>query len=220
MSAAESETVVGKCFSCGALHDTVQFNVVCTVCRDPVLACVACQKALREFHCEAHLHLAACYFTNLQGFSRAELEQQCADLKVCSPGHRELPVMSVHPSAPPSYTRSLQPRSISGPPPSTALTHKQPVRVPSRPPLPAYQVIIRRPMHSTVIVSSTPLHQPREGGLLARGLRGSVIPAAIGRPISGSLSHHPDLSLCRWRASACLPFYRSVSPRAQGEYRA
>ena len=87
-------------------------DIVCCVCREPILACSKCQRELSEkqrqlrgleplrdgdntndiacrteYHCETHFHLKSCYFTSLIGLSKSELEQQLQQLQSY---HKEL----------------------------------------------------------------------------------------------------------------------------------
>ena len=73
--------VVGQCIQCQAPYDTFHPHCVCTVCREPVLACESCQTTLQEYHCGNHQHLSKCYFTNLSKFSLPELQQQSLELE-------------------------------------------------------------------------------------------------------------------------------------------
>lgn len=99
--------VVGHCFYCKEPHDTFLPQNICTVCREPVLACPHCvsdlhtkQLTLRglfendsndtqqnirvEFHCEDHFQLKTCYYTSLHGFSVDELNEQMKQLQLHS----------------------------------------------------------------------------------------------------------------------------------------
>jgi len=81
--ASTDATVVGRCVACAEPYDELSGGRVCTVCRDLVLVCAACQgdAALREFHCAAHSEWAWCYFSFLEAFSDAELQQQAEGLQ-------------------------------------------------------------------------------------------------------------------------------------------
>jgi len=68
--------IVGKCEYCDAPFDGLDGGRVCTVCRDLVLCCPACDAKVREYHCELHMHLKDIYFTFLEPFSADELVAQ------------------------------------------------------------------------------------------------------------------------------------------------
>lgn len=101
-------TIVGKCRYCCDPWDVFLPESVCTVCREPILICPKCklnlyqkQQHLRgittatnessegkgaigirsEYHCEDHFHLKECYYTNLCGFSKEEMESQMKQLR-------------------------------------------------------------------------------------------------------------------------------------------
>ncbi len=106
-------TIVGKCLYCGNPWDVFLPESVCTVCREPVLICLKCKSELHqkqqhlremtaaankssdgknafnirlEYHCEDHFHLKECYYTNLCGFSKEELQSQMKRLRdQCKP---------------------------------------------------------------------------------------------------------------------------------------
>ena len=100
--------VVGRCRYCTAPYESFDPHCICTVCREPVLVCKDCQQLdddrsnedtltttktngpssssssfhnIREFHCRAHEHLQDCYFTNIEQFSKKELEIQLDKLQ-------------------------------------------------------------------------------------------------------------------------------------------
>ena len=75
-----SHEVVGKCLTCETPYDELSGDRICTVCRDPVLVCPACESKLREYHCRRHWAWRHCYFTFLEVFPRDELVQQRAEL--------------------------------------------------------------------------------------------------------------------------------------------
>lgn len=80
--AAGAETVVGRCYSCGAAHEVYAPDALCVVCREPCLVCSSCKDRLRgELHCEDHRELRECYFANLGAFSASELRQQVQALE-------------------------------------------------------------------------------------------------------------------------------------------
>ena len=74
-------TIVGACLYCTTPHDTFDPGCVCTVCREPTLVCPSCRENIREYHCQNHIHLRQCYFTDLSSFSATELAQQLQDLR-------------------------------------------------------------------------------------------------------------------------------------------
>jgi predicted sulfurtransferase/23S rRNA-/tRNA-specific pseudouridylate synthase len=65
--------VVGKCLYCEAPFDQFDAKCVCTVCREPLLACSQC-RGRPEFHCQQHFHLRTCYFSSLDRFTVDELK--------------------------------------------------------------------------------------------------------------------------------------------------
>ena len=67
-----SQEIVGRCVYCESPFDQFHPKCVCAVCREPLLACAACQDR-SEFHCRQHIHLRNCYFANLERFSTQEL---------------------------------------------------------------------------------------------------------------------------------------------------
>eukprot|EP00518_Triparma_eleuthera_P016015 CAMPEP_0197547510 /NCGR_PEP_ID=MMETSP1320-20131121/1852_1 /TAXON_ID=91990 /ORGANISM="Bolidomonas sp., Strain RCC2347" /LENGTH=429 /DNA_ID=CAMNT_0043107329 /DNA_START=255 /DNA_END=1541 /DNA_ORIENTATION=- len=71
---------VGKCAYCEAPWDTFAPGQVCTVCREQVLVCEACDGRLREYHCGDHMDLKEIYFTDLSSFSLSALEGQRSGL--------------------------------------------------------------------------------------------------------------------------------------------
>jgi len=111
-SSNQVDGVVGKCKYCTDPYDVFHPDIVCCVCREPILACSKCQRELSEkqrqlrglaplrdgdntndiscrteYHCEVHFHLKSCYFTSLIGLSKSELEQQLQQLQS---HHKEL----------------------------------------------------------------------------------------------------------------------------------
>lgn len=83
----DGDVVVGKCTGCSAAFDELCGSRVCTVCRDLVLVCPACQSSssasalrLREYHCARHAAYKSCYFTFLDVFDRDALSQQRDEL--------------------------------------------------------------------------------------------------------------------------------------------
>lgn len=72
--------VVGRCISCNDQFDEICGSRVCTVCRDLVLVCPACQTTLREYHCRRHAAWKDCYFTFLEVFEAEELQAQSEKL--------------------------------------------------------------------------------------------------------------------------------------------
>ena len=72
--------IVGKCIECNSPFDEICGSRICTVCRDLVLVCPTCQKALREYHCRRHSSWKLCYFTFLEVFDRESLEDQRSEL--------------------------------------------------------------------------------------------------------------------------------------------
>eukprot|EP00978_Attheya_sp_CCMP212_P028254 scaffold97133_cov54-Attheya_sp.AAC.1 len=79
--AMTDKMVVGRCLYCQTPHDTFMPSHVCTVCREPVMACPPCSSAVPEYHCADHFHLRHCYYTNLTCFSEAQLERQTQELQ-------------------------------------------------------------------------------------------------------------------------------------------
>ena len=77
----DTTKIVGQCIHCQAPYDTFHPHCVCTVCREPVLACESCQTTLKEYHCHNHQHLNTCYFTNLSKFTIPELQEQYVELE-------------------------------------------------------------------------------------------------------------------------------------------
>jgi len=73
--------VVGACIECAAPFDEISGSRICTVCRDLVLVCPACQSSLREYHCQRHRLWKNCYFTFLEVFDIVELEKQIEELE-------------------------------------------------------------------------------------------------------------------------------------------
>jgi len=111
-SSNQVDGVVGTCQYCGDPYDVFHPDIVCCVCREPILTCSKCQRELSEkqrqlrglaplrdgdntkdiacrteYHCEVHFHLKSCYFTSLIGLSKSELEQQLQQLQSY---HKEL----------------------------------------------------------------------------------------------------------------------------------
>jgi predicted sulfurtransferase/23S rRNA-/tRNA-specific pseudouridylate synthase len=88
----EQGRTVGLCVYCSSGYDRFDPHSVCTVCREPILICLICQKQHREYHCVNHFYLKHCYFTNLQGYSAEELQEQTNELmdhmKVIAVGRR------------------------------------------------------------------------------------------------------------------------------------
>mmetsp|Transcript_33619 Transcript_33619/g.100237 ORF Transcript_33619/g.100237 Transcript_33619/m.100237 type:complete len:1186 (-) Transcript_33619:149-3706(-) len=94
----DERNVVGRCLYCSSPHDEFDPSVVCTVCREPVLACDSCRRpsprddtasdaansnapAPKEYHCSDHFHLRRCYFTDLSAYTADELRSQLAGLE-------------------------------------------------------------------------------------------------------------------------------------------
>lgn len=75
-----SHDVVGRCVACEAAFDELSGSRICTVCRDPLLVCLACQRQLREYHCHRHKAWKDCYFTFLEVFDRHRLVRQRKEL--------------------------------------------------------------------------------------------------------------------------------------------
>ena len=93
--------VIGQCQYCSKPYDVFHHDVNCTVCREPVLACSSCRQLLvdkhrdlrsershaehegtkPEYHCGDHFHLKDCYYTDLSGFAKEELEAQTVRLE-------------------------------------------------------------------------------------------------------------------------------------------
>ena len=82
-AATVDNDIVGACRYCTAPYDTFDPHCVCTVCREPILVCTACQHnpRYREYHCQAHQQLQTCYFTTLAGYTPHELHQQLSELE-------------------------------------------------------------------------------------------------------------------------------------------
>lgn len=80
-TASKKDEVVGKCLYCTSPYDTFQPGCVCTVCREPTLVCFDCRPNIREYHCQNHLHMRECYFTDLSPYSKNELENQLNGLR-------------------------------------------------------------------------------------------------------------------------------------------
>ena len=100
----DDNNVVGRCLYCDDPHDVFLPENICTVCREPVLACSRClnklnmqqmkqrgvyhdskeQKNRVELHCEDHFQIKTCYFTSLYGFSLDDLTEQIQQLQVHS----------------------------------------------------------------------------------------------------------------------------------------
>jgi predicted sulfurtransferase/23S rRNA-/tRNA-specific pseudouridylate synthase len=76
----EHGRTVGQCVYCSSGYDRFDPHCVCTVCRESILICPTCQNQHREYHCVNHFHLQHCYFTNLQGYSEEELQEQMKEL--------------------------------------------------------------------------------------------------------------------------------------------
>ena len=69
--------VIGTCYNCNTKFDELDGEAVCTVCRDMVLVCHTCRPVLKyQYHCNRHLHLSTCYYTDLNGFNATELLEQ------------------------------------------------------------------------------------------------------------------------------------------------
>ena len=53
--------IIGQCIDCNTKFDEYSGNVVCTVCRQPVLVCDTCRvgdgKISREYHCRKHRYV-------------------------------------------------------------------------------------------------------------------------------------------------------------------
>ncbi|GMH73132.1 hypothetical protein TrST_g7044, partial [Triparma strigata] len=75
----EGGEVVGKCRVCEKGWDTFTAKNVCTVCREQVLICDACEGG--EYWCEEHDDLKGIYYTRLEGRERKELEGMEEGLK-------------------------------------------------------------------------------------------------------------------------------------------
>ena len=76
-----TKLVVGQCYECACPFDVLDGNTVCTVCRDMVLLCHQCRTKLQfQYHCNNHMHLKHCYFTDLSSFSPDELNNQKNEL--------------------------------------------------------------------------------------------------------------------------------------------
>ena len=76
-----NEIIVGQCQYCEKQYDNFTGDKICTVCRDLVLICEECKSNVREYHCDDHMHLRNCYFTNLNQFNEKELEAQLNELE-------------------------------------------------------------------------------------------------------------------------------------------
>lgn len=76
-----NEIIVGKCQYCSKECDNFSNDIVCTVCRDLVLICDDCKPKVKEYHCDDHMHLRNCYYTNLDPFNADELESQLKELE-------------------------------------------------------------------------------------------------------------------------------------------
>jgi UPF0176 protein len=82
----EAPEVVGRCIDCSAPFDQYSGQVVCTVCRLPVLTCAACKARNAsafpgEYYCARHRELRGLYCTALGNYSGAELERQREGLR-------------------------------------------------------------------------------------------------------------------------------------------
>lgn len=73
--------IIGTCIECAAPFDEISGSRICTVCRDLVLVCPACQSSLREYHCQRHRLWKNCYFTFLEIFDIDELAKQKQELE-------------------------------------------------------------------------------------------------------------------------------------------
>jgi UPF0176 protein len=75
--------VVGRCVGCGAGEDRQSGDRVCAVCRDAVLVCDGCRRALRGvYFCRDHSYLAhGAYEPFLARFAADELRRQLARLQ-------------------------------------------------------------------------------------------------------------------------------------------
>jgi len=93
--------IIGQCQYCSNPYDVFHHDVNCTVCREPVLACSSCRQLIvdkhrdlrsershaeqeetrPEYHCGDHFHLKDCYYTDLSGFAKEELEAQNVELE-------------------------------------------------------------------------------------------------------------------------------------------
>ena len=79
--APNNNEIVGRCLECGCKYDQLSGAVLCTVCRDLVLVCEACQKKLREYHCKLHQAWKEYYFTFLEVFDTSQLSKQFEGLE-------------------------------------------------------------------------------------------------------------------------------------------
>jgi len=79
------ENVVGKCINCSHPSDNLSGSIICTVCRAVVIVCKSCvdnNPHQGEYFCSKHQFLKNCYFTVLEVYSKAELQQQLQDLNL------------------------------------------------------------------------------------------------------------------------------------------
>ena len=81
---AETGEVVGRCAYCDAPWASLEGGVTCAVCRDPVLACDACRRALPvrdEYHCPSHFELRHCYFRSLDKWAAGSGESDISNVQ-------------------------------------------------------------------------------------------------------------------------------------------
>lgn len=70
------------CFTIAAPFDTYDGATVCTVCREPVLACTRCREELDHvFYCEDHTQLKGIYFHYVDAFTSEDLAKQADQLR-------------------------------------------------------------------------------------------------------------------------------------------
>jgi RluA family pseudouridine synthase len=70
-----SSCIIGKCNYCKDPYDTFKSDCVCTVCREQILVCDECTSLYNEYHCDDHISLKECYFTNLNVFNDDQLKE-------------------------------------------------------------------------------------------------------------------------------------------------
>jgi hypothetical protein len=76
--------IVGHCIDCNSDFDRYSGNIVCTVCRQPVLVCDTCVRENpypNEYYCARHRELKGIYLTILDNKSLEELLQQRQSLQ-------------------------------------------------------------------------------------------------------------------------------------------
>jgi len=79
---ALEKQIVGECYHCLKKFDKLDGEAVCTVCRDMVLVCHECRPVLQhQYHCNRHIHLASCYYTDLSRFNLKQLQDQHVQLQ-------------------------------------------------------------------------------------------------------------------------------------------